>query len=143
MLTTYAGTGKIFFVGNWEGDWELMWSSGCKTSSGYDFNCVPTTEKIDRYIAWSDVRKRAIDDAKRHVMAADVDMFLYIEFNLATENFDPNPEDPTELRPTILNSVVPHVNPDYLSYSSYKSTNTYRYHTEPLFDQDAADQAFW
>jgi hypothetical protein len=143
MLVTYEGTGKTFFVGNWEGDWELMWASGCKTSLGYNFKCVPSNENIDKYIRWSQTRKRAIDDAKAAVDATGVTIFHYIEFNLGDQNFDNHPTDASKPRPTILNSVVPYVNPDYVSYSSYQSTNRYVNHEGKWFDQEATDKIFW
>jgi hypothetical protein len=129
LLKTYADTGKTFFIGNWEGDWELMWASGCKTEAGFDMTCHPTDEVVARYVTWSSIRQTAIDDAKAAVGASDVQVFHYIEFNLAEENFE---EDNT--RHTILNSVVPEVNPDYLSYSAYLSTDRYMNHQDPRFN---------
>jgi hypothetical protein len=143
MLETYKNTGKTFFLGNWEGDWELMWSSGCKTSAGYNFTCVPDQEIIDKYIIWTTTRQTAINDAKRDYGTDGVNVYFYIEFNLGDQNYEDHPSLPGVERPTMLNSVIPSVNPDFLSYSSYKSTNKYIKHQGQWFDQDGVDQKFW
>lgn len=143
MLETYRDTGKVFFLGNWEGDWELMGSSGCKSGSAYDFSCAPSQEVINKYIQWTSTRQRAIDAAKQDIGTQGVNVFFYIEFTLAEENFQDDPTNPGVPRPTMLNSVVPHVNPDFLSYSSYKSTNSYMNHQSENFNLAKVDESFW
>lgn len=142
ILNTYQNTSKVFFVGNWEGDWELMWASGCRQEGKYNFDCIPSRENIDKYIRWARTRQSAIDLAKATVNVEGVDIFYYIEFNLEHHNYWPHPISPYLARPTILNSVVPAVNPDFLSYSSYMSTNKYMNHRRPLFNQTQVDQSF-
>eukprot|EP00934_Nitzschia_sp_Nitz4_P009138 Nitzschia sp. Nitz4//scaffold15_size197535//184131//185372//NITZ4_001612-RA/size197535-processed-gene-0.36-mRNA-1//1//CDS//3329537817//9128//frame0 len=143
MLTNYQGTNKVFFVGAWEGDWKLLWASGAKTESGYDLSLVPTDEVLETYITWSKIRQKAIDDAKRDCPFQGVHIFHYIEFNLGDPNFEDHPSMPGTIRPTILNAVVPAVNPDFLSYSSYSRTNAYGKCGKRKFDQEAADKSFW
>lgn len=155
LLTEYKKTDKVFLIGNWEGDWELMWASDCRCNGKFDFCKAPTDEIIERYTQWAQTRQRAIDNAKRDVDASGVDMFYYIEFNLECENFDSKPDgkgkkkekghdhDHKDCRPTMLNSVVPQVNPDFLSYSSYKSTNKYMEHKGKFFKQKQVDERFW
>lgn len=143
MLQTYRDTGKVFFLGNWEGDWELMGASGCKSGSTYDFSCAPSQEVIDKYIQWTSTRQRAIDAAKQDFGTQGVNVYFYIEFTLAEENFADDPTTPGVPRPTILNSVVPHVNPDFVSYSSYKSTNIYMDHQNENFNLAKVDERFW
>lgn len=143
MLKRYKGTNKVFFVGNWEGDWQLMWGSGCRNNNKFDFNCAPSPAVVNRYIQWASTRQRAIDDAKKDAKPKDVDIFFYIEFNLGLENMEAHPDNPNLPRPTILNSVVPEVNPDFLSYSSYKSTNKYSNHLGAQFNQDKVDEDFF
>ncbi len=143
ILQTYRYTDKVFFLGNWEGDWELMGASGCSKDSAYDFSCVPSQEIIDKYIKWTTTRQKAIDAAKQKFGTQGVNVFFYIEFNLADENFADHPKMPGVPRPTMLNSVVSAVNPDFLSFSSYKSTNKYMDHQDQLFDQAKVDESFW
>jgi hypothetical protein len=138
LLETYEDTGKTFYIGNWEGDWELMWASGCRTASGFDMACHPSADVVARYHTWAQIRQNAIDDAKEDMRAKDVHVFHYIEFNLAQENFEDG-----STRPSILNSIVPYVNPDYLSYSAYKSTNRYINHEGQWFNQGRVDEFFY
>ena len=140
LLTTYKNTGKVFFLGNWEGDWELMCASGCQNHGAIDMDKTPSQEIIDKYTKWTKTRQQAIDQAKADVGTDGVNVFFYIEFNMGLENFD---KIKGALRPTMLNSVVPKVNPDFLSYSSYKSTNKYMDHQGKWFDQAAVDEKYW
>lgn len=143
MLQTYRNTGKIFFLGNWEGDWELLGASGCADGNTFDLNCVPSQTVIDKYIKWTSTRQQAITAAKRDFGTQGVNVFFYIEFNLGDENLASNPNARGVPRPTILNSVVPSVNPDFLSYSSYKSTNKYMDYQGQWFNQTRVDNSFW
>jgi hypothetical protein len=143
MLQTYSNTGKVFFLGNWEGDWELMGSSGCVSNGVYNFDCAPSDEVVEKYIKMTSTRQAAINDAKADFGTEGVNIFFYIEFNLAESNYKNHPTISGEQRPTMLNSVVPAVNPDFLSFSSYKSTNAYMDHTGQNFDQQAVDESFW
>ncbi len=143
LLQTYRNTGKVFFLGNWEGDWELLGASGCSSGSVYDLSCAPSQAVIDKYIKWTTTRQQAINAAKRDFGTQGVNVFFYIEFNLGDENFADHPSRSGVPRPTILNSVVPSVNPDFVSYSSYKSTNKYMDHTGQWFNQTRVDGNFW
>jgi hypothetical protein len=143
LLQTYQNTGKVFMLGNWEGDWEIMLSSGCTIGVNADFSCAPSPEIISKYIKWASVRQKAIDDAKNEFSGNGVEVFFYIEFNLEKGNQRDHPQLPGTPRPTILNSIVPYVNPDLLSYSSYKSTNRYMDHKGRWFNQTGVDKLLY
>jgi hypothetical protein len=105
LLTTYSGTGKRFYIGNWEGDWML---------SG-DFRDDPTTipaNRIQGMIDWANIRQKAVDDAKAETPHSNVDVWFYLEMNKA----DWMRED----LPCVANSVIPAMPKlDMISISSY------------------------
>lgn len=112
LLKTYNGTGKKFYLGNWEGDWHLR--------SDYDRTKPANPKTIAGMIQWAKIRQKAIDDAKKEVAHNDVEVYHYIEVNLVKKALD---EPDTKV---VANSIVNVVNPDYVSYSSYDATNPYK-----------------
>ena len=107
LLKTYSGTGKVFYLGNWEGDWHLRWD--------YDRNKPANPKTIEGMTRWFRVRQKAIDDAKRNTPHNDVSMFYYLEVNLS--------DLAVAGKECVTNSILPYVNPDYVSFSSYTATN--------------------
>lgn len=73
LLQNYNGTGKTFYLGNWEGDWHLL----------HDYNAayVPTPDEIQDMIGWVNTRQKAVDDAKRDTPHKNVRVFYYLEVN--------------------------------------------------------------
>jgi hypothetical protein len=108
LLKTYAGTRKTFYFGHWEGDWELRGRGGSPDD--------PTPQSIANKIGWLNRRQRAVDDAKRDTPHREVEVFCYAEANLV--------RDAMQGRPTMANAVIPHTQIDYVSYSSYDTSNS-------------------
>jgi hypothetical protein len=112
LLKTYSGTGKVFYLGNWEGDWHLR--------SDYDRNKPANMKTLEGMKRWAKVRQKAIDDAKKNIPHKDVSIYHYIEVNLVRKAI-------TEPESVVLaNSLIEEVNPDYVSYSSYDATNPFK-----------------
>ncbi|HMP29462.1 MAG TPA: hypothetical protein PKD85_07670 [Saprospiraceae bacterium] len=112
LLKTYSGSKKVFYLGNWEGDWHLR--------SDYDRNKPANPKTIEGMIKWAQTRQKAIDDAKRKTIHKDVEVYHYIEVNLVTKALkEPDAQ-------VVTNCVVNVVNPDYVSYSAYDATNPYK-----------------
>ncbi|MEY3421090.1 MAG: hypothetical protein RIR48_1379 [Bacteroidota bacterium] len=112
LLKTYSGTKKVFYLGNWEGDWHLR--------SDYDRNKPAKPETVEGMIKWAKTRQNAIDAAKRDIAHNNVEIYNYIEVNLVAKAMnEPNAK-------VVTNSIVNVVNPDYVSYSSYDATNPYK-----------------
>jgi len=109
LLRRYSGTGKQFYIGHWEGDWEIRGRAGSKDD--------PTREAIDKKITWLKRRQKAIDDAKSSTPHADVGLYCYAEANLV--------RDAMAGRPAMANAVIPHTGIDFVSYSSYDTTNNH------------------
>jgi hypothetical protein len=105
LLTTYSGTGKRFYLGNWEGDWML---SGTFRD---DPRTIPAN-RIQGMIDWANTRQRAIDDAKAATPHHDVDVWFYLEMNKA--------DWMRQGLPCVANSVIPAMPKlDMVSISSY------------------------
>lgn len=112
LLKTFSGTGKVFYLGNWEGDWHLR--------SDYDRTKPVNSKTLEGMITWATTRQKAIDDAKKQVKHTNVEVYHYIEVNLVSKALkEPNAE-------VVANSIVNVVNPDYVSYSSYDATNPHK-----------------
>lgn len=112
LLNTYNNSGKIFYLGNWEGDWHLR--------SDYDRNKPVNMNTLEGMTIWAKTRQKAIDDAKRDTKHKNVEVYHYIEVNLVRKAL----EEPNSK--VVANSIVNVVNPDYVSYSSYDATNPYK-----------------
>lgn len=112
LLKTYSGSGKVFYLGNWEGDWHLR--------SDFDRTKPVNPKTLEGMLSWAKIRQQAIDDAKKDVQYNDVAVYHYIEVNLVSKALkEPNSK-------VVTNSIVNVVNPDYVSYSSYDATNPYK-----------------
>lgn len=105
LLKRYAGTGKVFMLGNWEGDWLLDGGQG-KAST-------PTPAAIQGMIDWLNIRQKAIDDAKAAISHPGVEVYQYAEVNLVKRAIDG--------KPSVAFSVLPATNVDFVSYSSYEA----------------------
>jgi len=108
LLERYSGSGKSFFLGNWEGDWHLLLEN-------YDYNLDPEPEAIAGAIKWFNLREKAIADARRDTAHHDVEVYYYIELNHVGKSMDDD-------RPSIVNKVLPYIQTDYVSWSSYDVT---------------------
>ncbi|MEX0324559.1 MAG: hypothetical protein AB3N33_00585 [Puniceicoccaceae bacterium] len=105
LLTTYSGTGKRFYIGNWEGDWML---SG---NFRDDPNTIPAN-RIQGMIDWANIRQKAVDDAKTETPHSDVDVWFYLEMNKA--------DWMRQNLPCVANSIIPAMPKlDMISISSY------------------------
>lgn len=104
LLTEYKGSGKRFFLGHWEGDWLLIG----KTDASID----PTPQRILGFAQYLNVRQQAIEDARVELQGQGVWVYHYTEVNQVWKGIDGS-------RPTLTNSVLPLVNVDFVSYSSY------------------------
>lgn len=108
LLKRYSGSGKSFFVGNWEGDWHLLLEH-------YDYEQDPTPEAIQGAIRWFRLREKAVADARRDTPHQGVEVYFYIELNFVRKAMDHD-------RPAIVNRVLPFIKTDYVSWSSYDVT---------------------
>lgn len=103
LLKTYSGTGRMFLLGHWEGDWCLLGSS--------DPAQTPTPQAIKGMTDWLNVRQQAVDDAKRDTPHKAVGVYSYTEINLIRKAMAGGT--------TLINDVVPKTNVDLVSFSSY------------------------
>ena len=105
LLRRYSGTGKVFMLGNWEGDWLLVGGAGRKAT--------PSMDAVGGMIDWLNIRQQAIDDAKAAVPHQDVELYHYVELNLALKGMAG--------KRSLAESVLPKTNVDLVSYSSYEA----------------------
>lgn len=114
LLEEYNGSGKSFYLGNWEGDWML---SGSNT---YTPEEIPEN-RIQAMIDWANTRQRAIDDAKANTPHENVNVWFYVEMNKL--------DWAREGRPCVANSVIPAMPKlDFISISAY---SVHKYNGRP------------
>ena len=105
LLERYSGTGKVFMLGNWEGDWLLLGRQNRELD--------PSPTAVEGMIAWMKIRQLAVDNARASVAHKDVAVYHYIEVNLVKKAMAG--------RASIALSVLPEANPDLVSYSAYEA----------------------
>ena len=121
LLEDYNNSGKTFMIGNWEGDWLLH--------SGYNRNMTPSKKHIKNMTKWFQIRQKAIDDAKRKVKHTNVSIYHYIEVNLVLKGM--------QGETCISKDILPKVDVDFVSYSSYESIKNKTYQEKKLALEEA------
>jgi hypothetical protein len=111
LLKTYNHSHKTFLIGNWEGDWLLL--------PDYNRNQSPSKEHVQNMTQWFRIRQRAIDDAKKASTSQNVELYYYIEVNLVLKGI--------RGESCVASDIVPKVNPDLVSYSSYEAIKNRSY----------------
>ena len=106
-MTTYKGTGKIFILQHWEGDWAIRSGQG----GPYDPKIVPSQMAVDGMIQWLNARQAGIVKARDEVKETDVKVYGAAEVNRI--------EDALAGMPVVANAVLPHTTVDLVSYSCY------------------------
>lgn len=104
LLSKYNNSGKTFYIGQWEGDWAMM-------GPPLKYENEPTDLAIASTIDWLNTRQAAVDAAKKDTPHKNVEVYHYLEVNIIIEAMKGNK--------TIVNSVLPKTNVDYVSYSAY------------------------
>jgi hypothetical protein len=124
LMSNYAKTGKTFVIQHWEGDWSIR-------GGQYNPSVPPTPLAIASMITWLGARQAGVDagrikfcesflsgsgvncsNATAVMQAANVFVHHATEVNLVYAAM-------TENAPDIINSVIPYVATDMVSYSSY------------------------
>ena len=98
---------KTFIIANWEGDNDLYCDSAYYATPG---SCIGITDRVTAFTKWTQARLAGIK------AAGASNVFSAVEFNNvhSLEN---------QGMTNILNNILPGLNPDYYSYSSYESIN--------------------
>ncbi len=106
LLETYNGTGKTFYLGQWEGD-------GIFAKSNHQY--IPTEAETRNAIEWANNRQQAVTDARKATPHQDVEVFYYVEVNYVW--------DARNQKPRMTNAVLPHAPLDYVAYSCYEAVD--------------------
>lgn len=110
FLTAYNDTGKTFMIGNWEGDWQMVWNG----TSWDDSVETVHPNRIQGMIDWLNIRQKAVEDAKAAVAHSNVEVLHYVEVNRVLSAMAG--------KERITNKVLPYTNVDLVSYSAYDIT---------------------
>lgn len=105
LLDRYKDQDKVFFFGNWEGDWYLL------PEKNKYIDAEP--QRVQGMIKWHQVRYKAIEDVRRIYSKSGTQIYYYIEMNRVTDAWDLNMK-------RLVNSVLPHVKTDFVSLSSWE-----------------------
>jgi hypothetical protein len=100
LRTAYVGTGRAFYIGNWETD-----------NMNGGFSVTPSQTTFQNEIGWFNIRQKAINDAIAATPTSDVMVYHYVEVNAVQTAMSGSAR--------VINSVVPYLNPmpDFVSYT--------------------------
>jgi autotransporter-associated beta strand protein len=123
LMQTYAGTGKSFYLEQWEGDWALK---------DPNRNTQPTPTAVQGMIDWFNARQAGIDEARAQFTAtSNVKVFGTVEVNRVQDAMQGDVFNGQTGWATVTNDVLPFTNTDFASYSSYDTqqniTGTFSY----------------
>ena len=109
LYSTYAGTGKTFVLKHWEGDFIAL--------NGYHPELEIDQHTIDVMVTWLKARQRGVARARQDAgNPSGIGVFHAVECSLVLD-FARGLK-----KSRVINTVVPQVAPDMVTYSSWDST---------------------
>ncbi|HET7440981.1 MAG TPA: hypothetical protein VFJ47_06740 [Terriglobales bacterium] len=107
----YAGTGKTFVLKNWEGDWIGLGGQGLQFTGNNISDSMINDMRV-----WLSARQRGVTRARQDAgNPTTVNVFNAVEVNRVMDFAQKG-------MARVINTVVPAVAPDMVTYSSYDST---------------------
>jgi hypothetical protein len=117
LYATYQGTGKVFILKNWEGDWFAMRGT-------YNTKKNIPKDNLEDMVNWLQARQAGVAQARADAGdPSDVAVLHAVEVNRPLDYLDRGLN-------RVINAVVPYVQADMLSYSSYDATTSGASQTE-------------
>lgn len=104
LKTRFNGKDKVFYLGHWEGDWQLL--------KGFDGTKEPEPIAVQGMIDWLNTRQRALQAVDMDFADSDVRIYHYTEVNRVFDAIE-------KQKRRVVNAVLPYTNVDFVSYSSY------------------------
>ncbi len=104
LLTRRDASGKIFFLGHWQGDTQLL--------DGLDPKADLPRDRADAMVEWLNIRQKAVDDARKEVPYSRCQVFVYAEVSRVREVM-------AQGRKRMADLVLPRVDVDFVSYAAY------------------------
>lgn len=113
LLRTYRDRAVTFLLQNWEGDWMLRGSA----RDGWMRGDYPRLEqRVAGFCRWFDARQRGVERARAEVTGTRCRVLHAVEVNRVF--------DLLKGIPTVTTHVLPHIRPDFISWSCYDGLNT-------------------
>ena len=114
LMQTYAGTGKSFYLSNWEGD-------GAMVDAMPAGDTVPPPSEVQGMIGWLNARQLGITEARNQFAAQypDVNVYGTVEVNHVQAAMQGDVFNGVSGFATVTNDVLPFTTTDFVSYSSY------------------------
>jgi hypothetical protein len=102
---------------HWEGDWSIR--------GNYNASSVPSATAVAGMQAWLTARQAGVSAARAAVGASGVAVYHAAEVNLVMTTIESN-------FPNVVNTVLPSVALDLVSYSSYDTMSSAQYFPQAL-----------
>jgi hypothetical protein len=113
LLLKYENSNRSFMLGNWEGDWHLL--------EGYDDTIEPRPEMIETMKLWFANRQAAVEDARDSLpQIQGVNVYHYVEMNKVQSVIDGVVGEGAY---RLVNTVLPYITVDAVSYSARNATH--------------------
>ncbi|HKW17909.1 MAG TPA: hypothetical protein VJO35_10405 [Terriglobales bacterium] len=109
LYSRFSGTGKTFILKNWEGDWVALGGQNSSTGGNVPENTVQDM------IAWLKARQAGVAKARNEANDSSLAVLNGAEVNRVLDYAQQG-------LTRVINAVVPQVNADMVTYSSYDST---------------------
>lgn len=109
LLEAYRDRDVTFLLQNWEGDWMFRGGTNSRWLEG---EYPELDRRVDAFVRWFDARQRGVERARAAARAGTrCRVFHTVEVNRVF--------DLLAGHPTVTTHVLPHVRPDFISWSCY------------------------
>lgn len=113
LLTKYRTRDVTFILQNWEGDWMFRGDVRKQWLAGE----YPELDlRVDTFRKWFDARQRGVERARAEIAGSRCRVYHAVELNKVLDSL--------KGIPTLATHVLPHIRPDFISWSAYDGMRT-------------------